>query len=714
MEYCWISKRMLWIGGVAAAAAWLMPTYFAPANKAVAGSVVVTPRLHHLRIDGPREWSEFPESSEGDHLELKFVAKKNEQEQTLLLRQQDVKQPWRVRLNGRDVGRLIVDENDMVIGLPVPAGALVDGENVLRVEQEPRSRTTDDIRVGEISIVQGTKLEVFAAVHVEVEVLDAGTGNPLPARITVVNRNGALQTVGATSNDRLAVRPGIVYTVDGHARFGLPAGRYTVYAGRGFEYSLDSTTLDLSAGQTVRKTLRIRREVPTDGWVACDTHVHTLTFSGHGDATIEERMMTLAGEGIELPIATDHNRHVDYEAFARRLGVRRHFTPVIGNEVTTTVGHFNVFPVRSDAPVPDHRPTDWKTIFEKIHATPDVKVVILNHARDLHSGTRPFGPKLQNAATGENLEGSQLRANAMEVINSGAVQSDPMRLFHDWMTQLNRGRFLTPVGASDSHDVGRHFVGQGRTYIRARDSDPGDIDVDEAVRNFLAGRVMVSYGLLAELTVDGRYGPGELAPATAETVSVRVRVLGPSWSKARRVLLFSNGQLIRESTIEASSEEGRPESGVLSTIGWELPKPKHDVHLVAIAVGPGVDGLYWKTAKPYQPSSPEWTPQVIGASGAVWLDVDGDGRPTPAIDYARAVMASRPVDLPTLLVRLADYDEAVAIQAAQMWQNSGHEFSESETTEAIKGAVPVVQRGLRMWLEARRESKIAQSPQTVP
>ena len=53
--------------------------------------------------------------------------------------------------------------------------------------------------------------------------------------------------------------------------------------------------------------LAIRREVATPGLVACDTHVHTLTNSGHGDATIAERVVTLAGEGIELPIATDHN-----------------------------------------------------------------------------------------------------------------------------------------------------------------------------------------------------------------------------------------------------------------------------------------------------------------------------------------------------------------------------------------------------------------------
>src|SRR4030095_7801539 len=137
-----------------------------------------------------------------------------------------------------------------------------------------------------------------------------------------------------------------------------------------------------------------KREVPTGGYVAFDTHVHTLTHSGHGDASIAERMITLAGEGIELPIATDHNKHIAYRPDAERQGVRRYFTPVIGNEVTTSVGHFNIFPTMVSARIPDFKQTTWGAIFDEIFARPGVRVAILNHARDLHSGTRPFGPKL--------------------------------------------------------------------------------------------------------------------------------------------------------------------------------------------------------------------------------------------------------------------------------------------------------------------------------
>ena len=191
--------------------------------------------------------------------------------------------------------------------------------------------------------------------------------------------------------------------------------------------------------------------------------------------------------------------------------------------MTTPVGHFNIFPVAAGAPIPKYKLNDWTEIFGEIYRVPGVRAVILNHGRDLHGGTRPLGPKLHHAAVGENLSGWPPGMNAMETVNSGATQTDILQLFHDWMGLLNRGRQITPVGSSDSHDVGRHFVGQGRTYIRCDDRDPGNLDVDQAVSNFVQGRVMVSYGLLAELSVNGKYRSGEMARVAGKELLLSAR-----------------------------------------------------------------------------------------------------------------------------------------------------------------------------------------------
>lgn len=664
---------------------------------------ILDTQMHHLRIGGEREWADFPKEPEGPNLVLRFRADRNAAERTLRLRQQDVKQTWKVLLNAKEIGRLVTDENDMVVYFAIPPERLTDGDNVLRIEQS--NKTPDDIRVGDIALDSRAADKILAATSVEIQALDGGSADPapMPCRLTVLNAQGSLMTVGANSGGHLAVRPGVIYTGTGTARFGLPPGDYTIYAGRGFEYGIDYLRVSLRPGDVVRKQLKIRREVATEGYVSCDTHVHSLTHSGHGDATIEERVLAIAGEGIELPIATEHNRQIDYSAAATAAGIRRHFTPVVGNEVTTAVGHFNIFPVKAGGPVPDEKLKEWKTIFDSIAARTGAPVVILNHPRDLHSGFRPFGPERHNAATGEDLTGWVLQANAMEVMNSGAQQSDAQLLFRDWFAMLNRGNFLTPVGASDSHDVSRYIVGQARTYVRCRCADPGKINVAEAVASFQKGSVLVSCGLLTEISINDKYGPGDLVPATDE-LKVTVRVLGPGWTSADHVELFANGTKIREAQISDGKRAGLKWSGE-----WRLPRFEQDVFLTAMATGPGVRELYWPIAKPYQPTSPRVEPRVIGATGAIWLDSDGDGKRTCAFDYAQQILQAAGNDPVKTIDALAKYDEAVATQAAGLLQSRGVSVQDAALRQAARKAGQHVERGFQAFAEAWRDCQIAQS-----
>src|SRR5690348_7990272 len=105
-----------------------------PGGYALAGEQVLTPRLHHLRAGAEPEWADFPRQAEGPALRLPFRSRPNAGEWTLRLRQQDVKQTWKVLLNGRELGWLPPDENDQALALPVPPGAVADGDNTLAVE----------------------------------------------------------------------------------------------------------------------------------------------------------------------------------------------------------------------------------------------------------------------------------------------------------------------------------------------------------------------------------------------------------------------------------------------------------------------------------------------------------------------------------------------------------------------------------------------------
>jgi hypothetical protein len=410
-----------------------------------------------------------------------------------------------------------------------------------------------------------------------------------------------------------------------------------------------------------------------------------------------------------LAIATDHNVHVDYTPHLSEGGVLGYFTAVTGNEVTTPVGHFNIFPVAAGSRVPEHRHETWATVFEEIFATPSVRVAILNHARDLHSGVRPFGPQHFNAAAGVSLDDWPYRMNGMEIINSGAVQSDPPRLIQDWMTLLNADAAITPVGSSDSHDVARHFVGQARTYIRCDDEDPAHIDVDAAVDNFLQGRVMVSYGLLAELTVNDRYSSGELATSSDDEWAVRIRVLGPHWTQVDAVQVYANGELIQE--FEVPAEHQPAGAGVHWQGEVSLPKREYDQHLVAVAIGPGIRELYWPTAKPYQPTSADWEPHTLGVSGAVFLDSDGDGVFSSARDYARIAWDAADGDLGRLVERLAAFDAAAAAQAAGLYHAAGGDLQSREFQNAMTSGPELVRSGFQSYFAAWRDTELARRGQ---
>lgn len=583
----------------------------------------------------------------------------------------------------------------MVTLFPVPPGTLRQGANEVRVFPTGRP---DDVLVGDIRLIPFPVAEFLHQATVDISVVEKSVGT-VPSRITIVEKGGTLAPVGAATDERLAVRTGVIYTRDGKAQFGLPAGEYLIFASRGFEYSVDSVEVKLEPGQRFKKRLRIKREVSVPGYISCDTHVHTRELSGHGDATVQERLTTIAGEGLQLAVATEHNRNAGYDASLWDYSLGRHFTVAPGNEVTTRLGHFNVFPVALDASAPAIDISRWFDLFRNITATPGVRAIILNHARDLHLGYRPFGPENHIAVTGENRQGWRLEANAMEVINSGAIQSDPMRLYHDWFGLLNRGLSVASVGSSDTHTVDFVPIAQARTYIEVPNSDPGAISIPLAAQNLTEGRTMVSYGLLTSIEVDG-HGSGHTVSLKRKAKSLRVsiRIMGPSWSTVDHIALYANGVKVREASIPHNSKSAA--GGVKWSETWVLPRPEHDVYLVAIASGPGVRQPFWEERKPYQPTSKEWTPRVIGSSGVIRVDADGDGRFSSAYDYASRIIEQNSSDIAALVAALAPFDEMVAAQAASILRARGVGMADERLQAALRVSPEATRRGFEaFWRE---------------
>ena len=190
--------------------------------------VVIDADRHHLGTAGRPEWREFAGADpEGRGLELRFEGRANPAEATLLIRQRDVKLGWDVRINDRRIGQLHPMEAALVHALAVPAGTLRDGGNRLtiglcraagrdvrdaefaRLLPGARARPTRFRRLrGHLARgadggdrIAGLKPQgkhvppmtrrTAGPVPLRVELLDAESGRPIPARVYLRGEDGS-------------------------------------------------------------------------------------------------------------------------------------------------------------------------------------------------------------------------------------------------------------------------------------------------------------------------------------------------------------------------------------------------------------------------------------------------------------------------------------------------------------------------------------------
>ncbi|MCH2162829.1 MAG: hypothetical protein MK085_13280, partial [Phycisphaerales bacterium] len=136
------------------------------------------------------------------------------------------------------------------------------------------------------------------------------TGVPIPGRLTFTSPGEpgkAAFRLGSALPNHLALRKNVVATASGSGQIAVEPGRYLVTASRGPEWSIDQQHLTLRAGETLNYRATLHREIETEHWVGADLHLHTREFSGHSDASVEERLVTLRAEGVDLGVATDHD-----------------------------------------------------------------------------------------------------------------------------------------------------------------------------------------------------------------------------------------------------------------------------------------------------------------------------------------------------------------------------------------------------------------------
>lgn len=620
----------------------------------------------HLGNDATPEWPEAaadPDAAKS--FRFAFEITEVGAERALEITKRHVDGDWTLSLNDFPFARLPRGEARTTHILPLPENILVVGTNHLEVAIE---RTGDDITFGPVRLLDRPYRAIYEVAPVRVYVTEAGSGAALPARLTVVREDDSFAPLHYADRTAVPVRDGVAYTdAAGHARLEIGSDAIRIFATHGPEWSVTEASLRRDGNRLEEVHLQLRREVDTRGWLSADTHIHTVTFSGHGDASLEERVLSLAGDDVEVAIATDHNHHTDYAPGQKEAGLEGQYLAIVGNEVSTDLGHFNAFPFEAGGPLPNHKFHEWQPLVDDIRAK-GAKVVILNHPRWPDRKEGPFGVSKLDPRTGYFEDGLHLPVDAIEVFNSTTPVTPWREVMQDWFGLLNAGSRVRGVGSSDSHAV-LDPVGQGRTWLKSSTDSPSEASVDTLCEAFTGGHSSMGIGLFGHASV-GDKGSGELAGVSGGEIVVDFHLASASWVAAKKAVVFLNGVPVAESTLP-DSDLGQPHR---QDLRFTLPAPAHDAWLVCVARGPKPQGPWWYSL----------FDDVALVTNPIWIDCDGDGAYSSPAETAEAALE----DLPTgvlgepqfgyLASTLGACDEAVAIQLLiQAQRRWGEKFPEA-------------------------------------
>jgi len=437
-------------------------------------------------------------------------------------------------------------------------------------------------------------------------------GNPIPAKVTFKCQisgcpKNASANFGDTRFDPLNdnietvafVHPSGNYTIQvtksgyytsNSGNIIIAPGTYDIYVSRGMEYDLATQTgVTINAGANNLGTFTLHRVVDTTGYLSGDFHVHSINSPDSVPPQID-RVMTFAGEGVDILVATDHDYITDYKPIIKNLGLEKFLTSVIGDELTTwDFGHFNAFPLTPDPKKLANGALDWGNgtgftmtpcqIMEGLLADPGEEVLQVNHPR----GSAPFQAYFSAIELDTLTQKSKADPNDFRMPPDWAKGStDDTRLFspmftameiynsydyvdtvlNDWFTFLNTGFIVTGTGVSDTHTKVATSAGMPRVFVKMSTDDPSQLNEDELVENVNSHRVIISNGPFVVTEIENSTGAkaeiGDLiySGGAGQEITLRIKIQSPTWIKYDTVHVFSNTP--GTATSETGAANGTP------------------------------------------------------------------------------------------------------------------------------------------------------------
>jgi hypothetical protein len=328
----------------------------------------------------------------------------------------------------------------------------------------------------------------------------------------------------------------------------IKPGKYDMYVSRGLEYEYVKKTIEIPEGGEIAEAVTLPRVVDTAGWLCGDFHLHAESSHDSSDLRIW-KVAGLAAAGVEIPVATDHDRVADYTPAIQALGLEREIKSIKGDEITSArFGHFNAFPLTYDPAAPNQGAVVWMGLspgefFQAARDNnPAPRVVQINHPRTAAFGYLAYIDYRPETATAGHPELLSFNFDAIEVLNGTFYEVVPGTM-QDWFSRLDRGHRVTGTGNSDSHRVFTLEAGYPRNYVRSATDIPGDMVEADFIQSILGQHVTVSGGPFITAAIDGK-GPGETASAQHGQAMVDITVQAPSWILFDKVTVLQGGKEI--------------------------------------------------------------------------------------------------------------------------------------------------------------------------
>lgn len=455
------------------------------------------------------------------------------------------------------------------------------------------------------------------------EVRDAATGQPMPAKITLLGVDGTPDPewtrgdIGRQEGAAIAAYNKLL-SASGTGAIYVAQGTYDIYISRGPEWDLFiARRVQIPAtGVEVRATLR--HVVDTTNWLSADFHVHS-SCSTDSHVPMRDRVFEFVADGVDMIVSTDHNVVCDYAPLIGELDLGRYLMSAAGDELTTAGwGHFGIFPLPQDIMRSGHGAihVSGRTpveMFKEAHGMGTDALVDVHHPRiDGEIGYFQRGEfDAQNDRAGR--PGFSYDFDAIEVLNGyqDAERRHIDQVVADWFALLDHGHIVTATGNSDTHHLNYNLGGYPRNYVRVKDDRPQVATPSEIARSVKAHHSFFTTAPFVRFHIDGA-DIGDTVRVRKGRVRAEITVEAAPWVSISTVKLYVNGQ-------EYKGWKVLPSPSVVRFSGGTDLSITRDSYVVL-----RVDGD--KVLAPIIGDRKRFDVHPLAITNPIFLDVDGNGR----------------------------------------------------------------------------------------